>query len=141
MQDKTLYILRGVSGSGKSTLAEVLENTLPSAKAIAADDYFYDDLGEYCFDVDLLGHAHNWCKGQVAGYMNEGYWQYSNVILHNTNTSEKEIKPYIELANHFGYKVVSLVVENRHGSSNVHDVPDTTLERQERKLRSSIKLT
>lgn len=38
------------------------------------------------------------------------------------------------------YTVFPLIVENRHGNTNVHNVPEETLINQERKLRNNIKL-
>jgi hypothetical protein len=55
-------------------------------------------------------------------------------------TSEKELAPYIELAQKYGYQIISLIVENRHGNKSVHDVPDETLDRMEVRLKGSIKL-
>jgi predicted kinase len=34
---------------------------------------------------------------------------------------------YIELAKTYGYKTFSIVVENRHGGVNDHNVPDEVL--------------
>ena len=39
------------------------------------------------------------------------------------------MKDYFDLASTYGYRVVSLIVENRHGSKNVHNVPEETLEK------------
>lgn len=134
---KTLTILRGVSGSGKTSLAETLTQ-LPYTTAVAADDFWYiEGKGEYAFNVNRLGEAHEWCKDKVESLMST---EECNIVLHNTNTSEKEILPYLELADKYCYKVVSLIVENRHGGENVHNVPAVALERQERKLYNSIKL-
>jgi hypothetical protein len=38
------------------------------------------------------------------------------------------MKDYYDLADKYGYKVVSLIVENRHGGKNVHGVPEDKLE-------------
>jgi predicted kinase len=135
---KNLYILRGVSGSGKTTLAKELEKNLPDAVAYAADDYHYDENGNYNFDVTKIGEAHLACRTNVQSSMGKGKM---NIIVHNTNTTEKEIRPYVDLAERLGYNVVSLVVENRHGNTDVHSVPSETKERQERRLKSSIKLS
>jgi hypothetical protein len=63
---------------------------------------------------------------------------YREIVVSNTSTTEKELQPYLDLANEYGYKVVSLIVENRHGNSNVHSVPQETL--QKMKDRFQIKL-
>lgn len=135
MSDKTLYILRGCSNSGKTTLSATLCQ-LPYTVSVATDDYFYDEYGNYNWKVKDLSKAHDWCKSKVEDYMCKGY----DIVLHNTNTSEKEIQPYLELASLYGCKVVSLIVEKRHSNNNNHNVPEETLLRQERKLRNSIKL-
>jgi hypothetical protein len=48
------------------------------------------------------------------------------------------MEAYYKLAEQFGYRVYSLVVENRHGGINTHDVPDETMEKM--KNRFEIKL-
>jgi hypothetical protein len=59
-------------------------------------------------------------------------------VVSNTLTTEKELKPYYELAEKYNYTVFSLIVENRHGGTNVHNVPEETLDKMEK--RFSIKL-
>ena len=135
--NKTLYILRGVSGCGKTTLARALASSLPNAAAHAADDYHYDEDGNYNFKFENLGKAHKQCQNNVARDMRLGL---DSIIVHNTNTSEKETKPYTDLAEEFGYRVVSLVVENLHGNKDVHNVPQEVRDGQERRLRDSLRL-
>ena len=60
------------------------------------------------------------------------------IVVANTSTTESEIQPYMDLAKIHGYKIISLVVENRHGNTNVHNVPDETLMKM--KERFQIKL-
>jgi hypothetical protein len=45
---------------------------------------------------------------------------------------------YYELAQKYGYRVYSLIVENRHGGVNEHGVPEEKLEQM--KTRFEIKL-
>jgi hypothetical protein len=52
----------------------------------------------------------------------------SKVIVSNTFTQEWEMKPYFELAEKYGYKTYSIIVENRHGGVNEHGVPEDKLE-------------
>ena len=135
--NKTLYILRSVSGAGKTTLANTLEESLPEAIALAADDYHYDKDGNYNWKQENMYLAHQWCKGAVKETMKQ---TYKNIIVHNTNTTEKETTPYIKLAEKYSYKVVSLVVENLHGNDSVHNVPQEVRDNQEKRLRNSLKL-
>ncbi|MCP3681523.1 MAG: ATP-binding protein [bacterium] len=136
--NKTLYLLRAVSGAGKTTLANTLVEHLPNTVAFAADDYHYDDKGVYNWKPENMSKAHKWCQDSVRKSMEQ---PCSNIVVHNTNTSEKEIAPYLSLAKEYGYKVVSLLIENRHGNKSVHGVPEKVLEAQEQRLRNSLKLS
>ncbi|QKN84811.1 ATPase [Vibrio phage River4] len=139
---KKLYLIRGVSGSGKTTLAEEMYNAFRAANirasVVAADDYFYKDRETYQFNVSELGEAHAWCQEFVADGMR--YDEYEAIIVHNTFTTEKEMRPYLQLAEMYDYDVTSLVVEHRHDNKSVHDVPTATLVRQSKRLRDNLQL-
>jgi predicted kinase len=131
---KELFLLRGLPGSGKSTLAKSLDGI-----HIEADQFFMVD-GEYQFNGLKLKEAHNNCLTRVKSYM---YIFSSNenserIIVSNTFTQEWEMKPYYDIAEKYGYRVYSLIVENRHGGVNEHGVPDEKLEQM--KNRFQIKL-
>jgi hypothetical protein len=64
----------------------------------------------------------------------------SPIIIANTNTTEKDIEIYVEYAKCFGYKIFSVIVENRHNGVNTHDVPIETIEKMKNRLMNSIKL-
>ncbi len=127
---KTLYILRGLPGSGKSTLA----NTIVDSIAVCeADQYFINqETGEYKFNPDEIKIAHQWCKDEVENrmkYNQDTYGlDYSEIVVSNTFTQEWEMEPYFKLAEKYGYRVFSLIVENRHGGKNTHGVPDEKIE-------------
>ena len=53
---------------------------------------------------------------------------YREIAVSNTFTQEWEMKPYYLLAEKYGYKIFCVIVENRHGGTNLHDVPKDTLE-------------
>jgi predicted kinase len=131
----TLYLIRGLPGSGKSTLAEELSTVL-SATICCADDYFMDSDGNYNFDHNLLGKAHKWCQNLCEKAMDD--ISNRNVIVSNTTTTTKEVNVYMNLAKKYNYKVVSIVVENRHGGVNVHGVNEEVLDKMEN--RFSLKL-
>jgi len=127
---KELFLLRGLPGSGKSTLAAQLGGSL-----VEADRYFMD-YGEYKFDASKLKEAHAWCRDQVRKWMevdNAGY-DVDRIVVSNTFTQEWEMKPYYELAEKYGYRVHSIVVENRHGGKNVHNVPDEAIDRMRKRF-------
>jgi predicted kinase len=126
---KELILLRGLPGSGKSTLAKSLGGI-----HIEADQYFMED-GVYKFDALKIKLAHNWCRLRTEHQMEDGI---EKIVVSNTFTQEWEMEAYYKLAEQFGYRVYSLVVENRHGGINTHDVPDETIEKM--KNRFEIKL-
>lgn len=133
--EKTLIILRGVSGAGKSTVADMLaEGLWPVCEA---DKFHYTEDGVYDWKPENIQAAHAWCQSEVKDMMG---WNISRIIVSNTSTSEKELKPYLDLAAENRYRVISLVVENRHGNDSVHNVPQETRDAQERRLRNSLKL-
>jgi predicted kinase len=128
---KTLFILRGVPGSGKTSLAESLGGVYFEA------DKFFMINGEYKFDYTKLKQAHDLCRHSTEAAMSIGH---ERVIVSNTFTTEDQMHPYLDLAKDYGYRVVSLVIENRHGNKSIHDVPEESLIAMESKLRNSIKL-
>jgi len=127
---KNLIIVRGLPGSGKSTFAKLLGRAV-----CTADDFHTDRNGNYNWKPENVGRAHEWCKRKCKRFMKAGI---ETVIIANTSTTEDEIRPYIMIAKNYGYRVFSIVVENRHGGVNEHHVPETTLEKM--KNRFSIKL-
>lgn len=135
---RTLILLRGLPGAGKSSFATFIWDRHVVCEA---DKYFYDKEGNYNFDATKLGAAHKWCQDQCEMFMQDNQANpqfYPEIIVSNTSTTEKELKPYLDLAAKYDYKVVSLIVENRHGSESIHGVPKETIEKM--KKRFEIKL-
>ena len=133
-----LFLVRGLPGSGKTSFASAIWNDYAVCEA---DKFFYDKEGNYNFDPSKLKEAHSWCKNEVESRMiehqnNQQY--YPEIAVSNTFTQEWEMEDYFKLAEKYEYKVVSLILENRHGSQNVHGVPDEKL--QIMKDRFEIKL-
>ena len=124
---KYLFIVRGIPGSGKSTFAEQLA---PTAQICTADDFHMKD-GKYDWKPENVKKAHEWCQLKVESLMGRGI---TPVVVANTSTTLKEMKPYYDLAEILGYQVHSIVVENRHGGVNVHEVPEETLEKMKNRF-------
>lgn len=131
---KELFLLRGLPGSGKSTLAKSL-----GGSHMEADKYFMDK-GEYKFDASQLKNAHQYCQGQTQAWMkmNSDQLNTDKIVVSNTFTQEWEMKPYYDLAERYGYRVTSIIVENRHGGVNEHGVPEEKLVQMKNRFEISL---
>ncbi|KAI1238256.1 hypothetical protein IHE44_0012974, partial [Lamprotornis superbus] len=97
-----LVLLRGVPGSGKSYLARNLLEDNPGGIILSTDDYFYKH-GQYHYDPDCLGEAHDWNRKRAKEAFE---MRISPIIIDNTNIQAWEMKPYVILAQQFKYKVM-----------------------------------
>ena len=140
--EKSLFLVRGVPwpGSGKSKFAKKLVDE--DFLICEADKYFIDkETGEYKFDVSKIKDAHKFCQDMVETYMKDSLVNdqfYREIVVSNTFTQEWEMERYYELAKQYGYKIFSIIVENRHGGINQHGVPEDKIEIM--KTRFEIKL-
>ncbi len=101
-------IMRGLPGSGKSFRAEEFNKhyTIEGYKSIvlSTDQFWIDkETNEYNFQGQFIGRAHEWNRGRCAHAMRVD--KYEVIIIDNTNTTLKEMLPYIEMAAEFGYDV------------------------------------
>ena len=129
--EKILYIVRGIPGSGKSTFAKTL-----GVIHYEAYMFFIDPTtGEYKFDGSKIKLAHSWCMIQTQKAMVN---DEPKIVVSNTFTQEWEMETYFKLAEENGYKVFTIIVENRHGNTNEHNVPEDKIEQM--KNRFNIKL-
>lgn len=130
---KEIYLLRGLPGSGKSTLAKLLTQNVGVHHE--TDDYFMVD-GEYKFDPTKLSTAHKWCQVRVEHAMED---EKDKIVVSNTFTQEWEMDVYYELAKKYGYRVYSIIVENRHGGVNEHGVPEEKLQQMSDRFQIKLK--
>jgi len=140
MIPKILYLIRGVPGSGKSTFAHTIWNDYAICEA---DQYFVNkETGEYEFKPDEIKIAHQWCKDEVENRMKDNQVNpqyYPEIVVSNTFTQEWEMESYYKLAEKYGYRVFSLIVENRHGGKNTHGVPEEKLEIMKNRFEIKLK--
>ncbi len=125
-----IYLVRGLPSSGKTTLAKQL-----TSNVFEADHYFYDNDGNYNFIPSKIKEAHKECQ-EFVGYAMES--NIPKIAVSNTFTQEWEMEPYFEMAKKHNYYVTCIVVENRHGGTNTHGVPQEKVEQM--KNRFEIKL-
>lgn len=135
MRNKYVIILRGVSGSGKSTAASLFSGNV---KVCCADDFFTSEEGDYRFEPSRLSEAHEYCRAVFMAALQDH--NIDTVVVANTNTRESEFSFYAEKAKEFGAKVFYFVVENRHGNTDIHNVPIDAKSRQANNIINSLKL-
>jgi len=133
---KVVILIRGVSGSGKTTLANHLARN-GRHPVMAADDYFIQKDGTYVWSADKLGQAHKECENRCKKSMQR---KKRMILVNNTFTKAKSMKPYFKLADTHGYIVFSIIVENRCNTINTHNVPAETILDMADTLRNNIKL-
>ena len=126
---KELFLLRGLPGSGKSTLARSI-----GGMHMEADKYFMYN-GKYEFEASKLKDAHTWCQNAVRVGMET---QGQKIVVSNTFTQEWEMQPYFDLAEKYGYRVYSLICENRHSGVNQHGVPEDKLVQMKNRFEISL---
>ena len=129
----TLYLIRGCPGSGKSTFAYNLFDCGLVDNIFEADQFF-QKVGSYEFVPQLIGEAHQECQQNTIRALRLGL----SVAVSNTSTTEREVETYAKIAEEAGAKFVSIVVENRHGGTNLHNVPEEKIEQMRK--RFSVKL-
>ena len=96
-QQKLLILLRGVSGSGKSTFAKKYQGGF----IFSTDDFFMQD-GIYKFDPEKIKYYHELNVLRTENAMKQGM---TPITIDNTNLKAWEMKPYVELADKYGYKI------------------------------------
>ena len=123
-----LTLIRGIPGSGKSTIAKDLQ-TLTECAWFEADHYFYNESGDYNFNINNLHDAHEWCRSSTK----KALFNDCDVIVSNTFTTIKELKPYFEMCLELdiGYPSV-ITMQNNFGS--IHGVPDATLDAMKKRF-------
>ena len=155
MKHHNLILLRGVSGAGKSTIAELFTD----AVLVSTDDYFMEkewcticddgepvdaicneDHNKYVFNANNLVINHQKCKDEVESIMRDvNKATLCTIVVHNTFTQQWEMKAYYDLAKKYKFTVHTLIVENRHGSTSTHNVPQESIDNQ--RYRFDIVLT
>ena len=136
---KNLILLRGVPGAGKTTTSTLFLGcaSCDDTITVAADDYMVDEDGNYEYDFNKLKECHKLCQDEVRNSLQTN----SIVVVHNTFCADWEMDAYYKIAEEVGdCRVYSMIVENRHGSKSIHDVPDDKIEMMKTKLMDNIKL-
>lgn len=128
-----LYLIRGLPGSGKSTFAQTLADNL-DCNHFEHDKYLYTEDGEYLWTEKRMAYAYRQCLRDTEATMAEG----EPVVVSNVFPTAKSLKNYKKLAEKYGHRVTYIVVENRRGGTNIHDVPQEALDDMRKAFQISI---
>lgn len=118
-----LYLIRGLPGSGKSTFAQELATSL-GCSHFEHDKYLYTKEGEYFWTESRMAYAYRKCLLDTESSMSVG----QQVVVSNVFPTQRSLKNYRKLAEKYGYRVTYVVVENRRGGVNIHNVPQEALD-------------
>jgi predicted kinase len=124
-----LILIRGLPGSGKSTLAKIFVDM--EYMNYEADMYFIKN-NEYVFDKSKIGEAHAWCQKMTL----ESLQHQSSVVVSNTFTTKKELRPYFEIAKQCGISPTVILCCGSYKS--IHNVPQETLDRMNARFEYKI---
>jgi len=140
MKTVDLILIRGVPGAGKTTFMHDYLN-YDGCVWLSADDHMVDEDGNYEYDQTRVAECHKKCQAEALEVFkyDDGHW---TIIVANTFCAEWEMDAYIKMHEQYGNggKIHTIIVENRHGSKSVHDVPDDKIEMMKTKLMDSIVL-
>lgn len=124
---KKMFIMRGVPGSGKSYLAKQLKK---KGVVLSTDDFFGPN---YDFDGSKLPEAHRW---NIERATEAAKSSVTPIVIDNTNIKLEHMKPYVEIAQKFGYDVEFRESETEWKRNvdelverNTHSVPRHVIER------------
>lgn len=100
---KMMVIMRGLPGSGKSYRANQLIQGIEEGSVICSTDYIWETKPfGYFWIPEFVGVAHKINQAKAREACKKGF---GAVIIDNTNTTFKEIEPYLEIAKENGYVV------------------------------------
>jgi len=130
--------MRGPSGAGKSTKAKELGI---SGTSLSTDDFWMIN-GEYEFDTNRITEAHQWNQKRARECMRKGI---SPIIIDNTNIEPWEMKPYVHMAQEYGYQTRLVPVEVKNtaeelAARNKHGVPADAIQKMLDKYNPNISI-
>jgi predicted kinase len=143
---RSVLILQGIPGAGKSSFIDDLEQHLnspdPNTLAVVSSDHFFvrPEDGEYEFNEHLLGQAHASCRENFEYFIDlQGNRRPLFIVIDNTNTTRKEMTPYIKKAKESGWDVTIITFKVSPEVSiarNIHRVPKETIDRMNKQLET-----
>lgn len=124
MRQKDFFVIRGLPGAGKNTF---ISAALPHEDHVyGADDYLVNEQGEYEWSPERHLTAIQTCFDAIEAAMRRGE---SRIFLHSVLDEKEHVEEYLALGKKYGYRIFSVIVENRHGGTSIHGVPPETMEK------------
>lgn len=124
VSQKDFFIIRGLPGAGKNTLIAAL---IPHEKHVyGADDFLLNRKGEYEWSKEAHMTAISKCRTAIETALRAGE---PRVLLHSVLDERSHVDEYVALGTKYGYRIFSIIVENRHGGLSTHHVPPETMEK------------
>lgn len=140
---KKSIILKGLPGSGKSSLVKKITGDIhlenchggirSSTYRVHSTDNYFSVTGEYLFNPTRLDEFHRYNREDFQLSCESGL---DYVICDNTNTTWKEIEPYVKIAKDNGYEIQVLEPDTpwkfnpeECAKRNTHGVPLQAIER------------
>jgi len=124
---RTLYLVRGLPGSGKSLLAHAITDAV-----FENDDFFTGPTGEYHFDCTRMPQARAQCYNGVKMAMENAV---EKIAVANVFADPSEMSDYFKAAEDYGYRVQTVIVENRRQSQNIHGVESDAIEKMRKRFK------
>lgn len=126
MDTKSLILVRGIPGAGKSTFGSLI--TEHQGTLIDLDHCLYKDVTdeEVLYEELDLDTCQKDCRRRCEMSMVK---RHKLIVVCNPFVQDWELEPYMELARRFGYRVFSIVVEQRHDDVVECDVPEEIIDK------------
>jgi predicted kinase len=135
-----MVLVRGLPGSGKSFLAAEKQRDYERrqgrgrAVVLSTDDFFVDrKTGEYKYRAEEIDRAHKW---NIAEAHKACEAAVPLILVANTFTRRCEARPYLEIAQRFGYdfEVAQPSTEwawdvRELAARNIHRVPAVVIQK------------
>lgn len=140
---KVMYIFRGLPGSGKSTKVKQLVKEIQLENChggtghryfvIHSTDNYFSVCGTYRFNQNRLHVFHKFNQEDAEKSCEIGI---DYVMIDNTNTTLKEMQPYLDIAKKYGYRVEFVESDTTWkfdieecARRNTHGVPKEAIQR------------
>lgn len=121
---KDFYIIRGLPGAGKTSFIQSLIQD--GDYTSSTDDYITNEVGQYEWTPEKHKAA---IEKNDAGIINALERGVPRVFADGVFNKQEHFQHLVSIALKNGYRVHSIVVENRHGEESIHEVPDETMKK------------